>query len=72
MTKKNILVVDDDKVILNSLCDFLTLEGFQTFGVGELKDAFAELRNQRYSLVITDTNPPDGNGFSLLKKVKKD
>lgn len=29
-TDKSILVVDDDKIILDSLCEFLLLEGFRT------------------------------------------
>jgi DNA-binding response OmpR family regulator len=48
MRDKNILVVDDDRIILDSLCEFLTLEGFQTNGAETLKDALAELDKQRY------------------------
>ncbi|MBN1392049.1 MAG: sigma-54-dependent Fis family transcriptional regulator [Sedimentisphaerales bacterium] len=68
---KSILVVDDDKIILDSLCEFLSLEGFRTSGAETLKKAVAELGNQNYSLVITDVNLPDGSGFELLDIVGK-
>ncbi len=71
MREKNILVVDDDRIILDSLCEFLSLEGFRTKGAETLKAALAELEKQSYSLVITDINLPDGDGFELLDAVEK-
>jgi DNA-binding NtrC family response regulator len=71
-TDKNILVVDDDRIILDSLCEFLSLEGFQTSGAETLKGAVAALQRQSYSLVIADINLPDGNGFDLLDIVRED
>ncbi len=71
MRAKNILVVDDDKIILDSLCEFLSLEGFRTSGAETLKSALAELEEQSYNLVITDVNLPDGDGFELLDIVGK-
>ena len=71
MREKNILVVDDDRIILDSLCEFLSLEGFRTNGAETLKAALAELEKQNYSLVITDVNLPDGDGFELLDVVGK-
>ncbi|MFA5252229.1 MAG: sigma-54 dependent transcriptional regulator [Phycisphaerae bacterium] len=71
MREKNILVVDDDKIILDSLCEFLSLEGFKTNGAETLKAALAELEKQSYNLVITDINLPDGDGFELLDAVGK-
>jgi len=72
MREKSILVVDDDRIILDSLCEFLSLEGFQSTGTETLNGAMAELRNKNYSLVITDVNLPDGDGLGLLDAVRKD
>jgi len=71
MREKNILVVDDDRIILDSLCEFLSLEGFRTNGAETLKGAIAELEKQSYGLVITDVNLPDGDGFELLDNIGK-
>ena len=72
MTEKSILVIDDDRIILDSLCEFLSLEGFQTNGAETLKGALAELEKQSYSLVITDVSLPDGDGLELLNTIKKE
>ena len=71
MLENSILVIDDDKIILDSLCEFLSREGFATTGVETLKGALAELQKQSYCLVITDLSLPDGNGLELLDIVKK-
>jgi DNA-binding NtrC family response regulator len=75
MTKteqKSILVVDDDKIILDSLCEFLSLEGFQANGAETFKGAVAELQKRNYCLVITDVNLPDGDGLELVDIIRKD
>ncbi|MGB2864742.1 MAG: sigma-54 dependent transcriptional regulator [Sedimentisphaerales bacterium] len=71
MKKKNILVIDDDKIILDSLCEFLSLEGFQTSGAETVKSALAKLEEESYCLVLTDVNLPDGDGLELLGIIKK-
>ena len=72
MRPKSILVIDDDKIILDSLCEFLSLEGFQTSGAETLKSALAKLEKEDYCLVITDVNLPDGDGLELLDIIRKD
>jgi len=70
MREENILVIDDDRIILDSLCEFLSLEGFRTNGAETLKGALAELEKQSYSLIITDVNLPDGDGLELLDVIR--
>jgi DNA-binding NtrC family response regulator len=72
MREKNILVIDDDKIILDSLCEFLSLEGFRTSGAETLNGALAELEKENYCLVLTDVNLPDGDGLELLDIIRKD
>ena len=71
MEEKNILVIDDDKIILDSLCEFLSLEGFKTNGAETFKGALEQLQKQSYCLVITDVNLPDGDGLKLLDVLRK-
>ena len=69
MFKPNILIVDDDQIILDSLCEFLSIEGYDTTGAGTLSQAKQKLKDQSFALVITDVNMPDGDGFELLDLV---
>jgi len=71
MRQQNILIIDDDKIILDSLCEFLSLEGFHTHGAQTFKTALVELEKESYSLVLTDVNLPDGDGLELLNVIKK-
>ena len=70
MNKKDILVIDDDKIIVDSLCEFLSLEGYRAEGVGSVKNAMAKLEEKRYCLAITDVNLPDGDGLDLLDTIR--
>jgi len=71
MKKHNILVVDDDRIILDSLCEFLRLEGYIAVGAETIKEALAQLHRQTFSVVVTDVSMPDGNGLGLLRVIKK-
>lgn len=68
---KNILVVDDDTIISESLCEFLSLEGYKADGAHSLKSATEALGRQSYSLVLVDVNLPDGSGLELLDIIKE-
>ncbi|MHC4354207.1 MAG: sigma-54-dependent transcriptional regulator, partial [Planctomycetota bacterium] len=72
MREKSILVIDDDKIILDSLCEFLSLEGFRASGAETLKSALVMLEREDYSLVLTDVNLPDGDGLELLDIIRND
>ncbi|MBN2137496.1 MAG: sigma-54-dependent Fis family transcriptional regulator [Sedimentisphaerales bacterium] len=69
---KSILVIDDDKIILDSLCEFLSVEGFKAAGAETFKGALEKLGENDYSLMITDVNLPDGDGLELLHTVRRD
>jgi len=72
MREKSILVIEDDKIILDSLCEFLSLDGFRADGAETLKSALAMLEKENYALVLTDVNLPDGDGLELLDIIKED
>ena len=71
MGKPKILIVDDDGIILDSLCEFLTLEGYSVSTAASFTEAALMLRKQPFSLVITDINMSDGDGFELLANIRK-
>ncbi len=72
MKEKSILIIDDDKIILDSLCEFLSLEGFRTEGAETVKSALVKLKEESYTLVLTDVNLPDGDGLELVDIVRKE
>jgi DNA-binding NtrC family response regulator len=70
MDKPRVLIVDDDRIILDSLSEFLTIEGYETVSADSYKSAVGELKKFTFSLVLTDVNLPDGGGMELLEYVK--
>jgi DNA-binding NtrC family response regulator len=66
-----ILIVDDDQIIVESLIEFLRLEGYQADGARGYADAITALGRRVYGLVISDINMPQTNGFELLRVVKQ-
>ncbi|MBN1344322.1 MAG: sigma-54-dependent Fis family transcriptional regulator [Phycisphaerae bacterium] len=65
-----LLVIDDDNIIVESLSEFLRLEGYEVDGGESVRQALAALERQRYQLVITDVNMAESDGFDLLRTVK--
>jgi DNA-binding NtrC family response regulator len=65
-----ILILDDDKFILDSLGEFLTMEGYQVFTAGEFEDARNILNEQPIQIVITDLNMPKISGLEFLRYVR--
>jgi DNA-binding NtrC family response regulator len=69
--KERILIVDDDKIIVESLVEFLDLEGYEAEGVGTFAEAVTALDRRPCQLVITDVNMPETDGFELLRVIKQ-
>ena len=71
MPKAKILVVDDDRIIVDSLCEYLKVEGYEPTAAEGFSQAVSQLRRQEFAVVITDVNMPDGNGMDLLGHIRK-
>ncbi len=68
MTK--ILLVEDDKDIVNNLSEFLTAEGFSVRYASGQQGALALLAEESFQLVLLDVSLADGNGFSACSAIK--
>jgi DNA-binding NtrC family response regulator len=69
-TGPRLLLVDDDALIVNSLSEFLKLEGYRVDTAPDGAHAIELLATHRYNLVITDVNMPRTNGLELLRSIK--
>lgn len=67
----HILVVDDDEKLNKTVCKWLNDGGFETKGVLNGNDAFEELYNSLYDLIISDIMMPEVDGFEFAKKVRE-
>ena len=66
-----ILVVDDEKVQLETLKRGLRTRGFQVHTALNGRDALKKLKNSgKVDLVISDFSMPEMNGVELLEKIR--
>lgn len=70
MQETNILLVEDDRMIIENLTDFLKTEGFQVWSADGQEKAMKILRNQHFDLILLDITLAQGNGFSTCTQIK--
>jgi DNA-binding NtrC family response regulator len=68
----NILVVDDDKAITNSLRKFLDGEGHRVVVASDGLEALAILNDLTVDVAIVDIVMPTVDGFTLMRRMQKD
>lgn len=67
-----ILIIEDDNTIVKSLCELLQYEGFATTYAMNCKEAEIIIEQNQVDLILLDVLLPDGNGFSLCRKIKSE
>lgn len=65
-----ILIVEDDKLLLNTLKFDLESEGFEIFSANSYNEGLDAINGNSFDLVILDINLPDGDGFNLCKEIR--
>lgn len=66
-----ILVVEDDKKLNEIVCEHLRKHGYQAHGCLNANEAFDEMYNSLYDVIISDIMMPEIDGFELAKSVRK-
>jgi len=69
--KKTILVVDDEKDIIDLLTYNLTKEGFSVLTARDGKEALEKVK-QKPNLIVMDIMMPEMNGLQVLQELKKE
>lgn len=64
---KRILLVEDDRLLNQTLVFHLTTEGYEVIPSHNIISAKEYLSKDTFDLIILDINLPDGNGFDLCK-----
>lgn len=67
----HILVVDDDEKLNKTICRWLNDAGFEAKGALDATEAFEEMYNSLYDLIISDIMMPGMDGFTFAEKVRE-
>ena len=68
-TTAQILVVDDEPIIRDSLAEYLTANGFAVRTVGSGEEALVLVGKERFDVVLCDVNLPGLDGIDVLDRV---
>jgi len=71
MSKKTILVVDDDEGLLKIYRELLENEGYKVVTASTSKEALNKAEKSRFNLAILDIVLPDVQGDELARELKK-
>jgi len=72
MSEKKILVVDDEKAILNLLKQAFLRAGFVVVPAESAEEALKVLEQEELYVMFLDLNLPGMNGIELCRRIKKD
>lgn len=68
--KEKILVIDDEKSVLDAFKEIFLSTNYQISYAQSGKDAISKLENESFNIVIIDTTLPDIDALDLLEKIK--
>lgn len=69
---RRILVVDDDRAMVKTLCDIFRLRGWESRGVYSGKEAVQAQQEGRYPVVLMDIKMQDMDGISASRVMRTD
>ena len=69
MTKRSLLVIDDDKFVLEAMAEYLRELGYRTETATNCLEAIERIKEFPFEVVVCDVNLPDADGFHVLQWV---
>ncbi|HRH51160.1 MAG TPA: response regulator transcription factor [Panacibacter sp.] len=66
-----LLVIEDEKALAQSICDYLGNENFICEPAYDFNTAIEKISLYDYACIILDITLPGGNGLEILKELKK-
>jgi len=67
----NILLIEDEKDLSQSIVDYLTRENFHCEAVTSLDKASEKINLYTYDCILVDIGLPDGSGLDIIHELKK-
>jgi len=68
--KERILIVDDEALILDMVVSYVSHIGFEAMTAKNGREALERLRNEPFTILITDIKMPEMDGFELMKTAR--
>ncbi|HEV7278816.1 MAG TPA: sigma-54 dependent transcriptional regulator [Pirellulaceae bacterium] len=69
--KGRLLLVDDDRYLLDSMVEWLASQGYQVYSAWRREQALQIIAGEELDVVVTDVRLEEGDGFEILAAVKE-
>ncbi len=66
-----ILLIEDESTIAKSIQSYLKSNDYICEYASDIKSAFIKINDYNYDCILLDLSFPDGNGFEILKELKR-
>ena len=70
MNKTKLLLIDDEKPLLQNLKQILEFQNFEVITAGNGLEGFEQYEKEKPDLVICDIMMPDMDGYGFIKKLR--
>ncbi len=70
MTPKTVLVIDDEVLIGELVCDYLASLGFKAFAAQSAVEGISLVKKEKPDLILLDVLMPQVGGIECLKEIK--
>ena len=70
-TRKRILLVDDDQMVLKTITKLLSAYGYAVEPVESGEEALEKIKHSDFDLLITDIRMPGINGIETIKRIRE-
>ncbi len=67
----SLLVIDDDQVVREETAQILSDKGYQVDQAVGLDEAWNQVAQKDYALILTDIQMPEGNGIKVINSLKQ-
>jgi DNA-binding NtrC family response regulator len=69
--RSEILIVDDEDIVRESLCEWLSSVGYKVIAASSGEEALPIIREKKIKIMVTDLVMPGMKGIELMKRAKK-
>ena len=67
-----ILIIEDDDIMLKAVRNILSKSGYNVITAKDGKEAFDQMDNAEYDIVVTDLMMPYANGLEVVSRLRND
>jgi DNA-binding response OmpR family regulator len=72
MSKRTVLVVDDEPKLVEVVRDYLERDGYRVVGAGDGREALERFRQARPDLVVLDVMLPELDGLEVCRRLRRE